>query len=295
VAPKKIYGPEQMPTLIAIVLQDNIRTTFGTQLPALREFIVSQPPNTYVGVFYLAVEAVENPTNGFQADLKKVAETLRAPKGQAELAPVSPYRLIAQLGDWMNTLPPARKEILLFSEGTDAMYPDSAPGQNQNMRVALDRTRDLGIPVWVIYTSDAFPPATRRQVEADPFGASEQGQPGPTSASSGQDPRVMNDASVGGRGSDAGGFASRSSALGGESSTRPRVEFNRANLKDLADKSGGKMLSSKESLPDIAPLLAEFRTLLAQQLVLEYEGEPPIKKVRMNRKLKDVKFLAPEK
>jgi hypothetical protein len=55
------------------------------------------------------------------------------------------------------------------------------------------------------------------------------------------------------------------------------------------------MLSSKESLPDIAPLLAEFRTLLAQQLVLEYEGEPPIKKVRMNRKLKDVKFLAPEK
>ncbi len=29
--------------------------------------------------------------------------------------------------------------------------------------------------------------------------------------------------------------------------------------------------------------------------VLEFEGESSIKKVKMNRKLRDVKFLAPEK
>jgi len=295
VAPSKLYNPEELPTVIAIVLQDNIRPAFGTQLPALRDFIVAQPQNTYVGIFYLAGQSIDNPTNGFQADLKKVAETLRAPKGQGELAPPSPYELIARLGEFMNRMPAARKEILFFSEGTDALYPDASPGQNRNMRVALDRTRDYGIPVWVIYTSDAFPPATRRVVEGDAVG--DQGATGPTSASSGIDARAMNDASVGGRGSDV--TPGRSSGQGGdafgESSTRPRVNFNTANLKDLADKSGGKMLSSKESLTDIAPLLEEFRTLLSRQLVLEYEGEPPIKKVKMNRKLQGVKLLAPEK
>ncbi|MGH9787182.1 MAG: hypothetical protein ACRD4U_00585 [Candidatus Acidiferrales bacterium] len=292
VAPKKLYNPEELPTLIAIVLQENIRQNFGTQMPALRDFILAQPQNTYVGVFYLAGDSIDNPTNGFQADLKKVAEVLRAPKGQAELAPPSPYTLIGKLGDWMNKMPAARKEILLFSEGTDAIYPDASPGQNRNVRVALDRTRDFGIPVWVVYT-DAFAPATRRQVEGDPFGGSEQGATGPTSASSGVDPRSMNDASVGGRSTDVS--PGRGSDPFAESSTRPRVSFNIANLKELADKSGGKMLSSKEALTDIVPLLEEFRTLLSRQLVLEYDGEPPVKKVKMNRKLQGVKLLAPER
>ncbi|MCI0403096.1 MAG: hypothetical protein L0212_06190 [Acidobacteria bacterium] len=294
VAPKKIYNPQELPTVIAVVLTENIRQDFGTQLPALRDFITSQPPNTYVGVFYLTSQSIDNPTKGFQADLKKVAETLRAPTGQGELAPPSPYELIARIGEFMNRMPPARKEILFFSEGTDAMYPDASPGQNRNIRVALDRTRDFGIPVWVVFTN-AIPPVTRRQAEAGAYGGSEQGQPGPTSASSGQDPRAMNDASYGGRGSDVMPSRPGGTIDTTESSARPRVEFNRANLKELADKSGGKMLSSKESLTDIAPLLAEFRKLLAQQLVLEFEGESSIRKVKMNRKFRDVKFLAPEK
>jgi hypothetical protein len=293
VAPTKIYRPEQLPTLIAIVLTENIRQDFGTQLPALKEFITSQPPNTYVGVFYLTSQSIDNPTKGFQADLTKVAEALRAPTGQGELAPPSPYELIARIAAFMDNLPPARKEILFFSEGTDAMYPDTSPGQNRNIRVALDRTRDFGIPVWVVFTN-AIPPVTRRQAEAGAYGGSEQGAPGPTSASSGMDQRAQTDASVGGRGTDVGGFSQRSSGFD-EPASRPRVEYNRSNLKELADKSGGKMLSSRDSLTDIAPFLAEFRTLLAQQLVLEFEGESSVKKVKMNLKLRNVKVLAPEK
>jgi hypothetical protein len=240
---------------------------------------------------------VDNPTNGFQADLKKVAETLRAPKGQAELAPPSPYTLIARIGAFMNNMPPARKEILLFSEGSDGIVPDASPGQNRNLRLALDNTRDAGIPVWGIYV-DAFPPASRVALgPSGGVGAGRGTQLGdtqtPGGGPGGVDPRSMGDATSGG-GTDAGAFGQRGSSLG-DTATRPRVNYNTSNLKYLTDKSGGKMLSSKESLTDIAPLLGEFRTLLAQQLVLEYEGEPPIKNVKMNRKLKGVKLLAPEK
>jgi hypothetical protein len=292
VTPKKVYAPGELPTLIAVVLQENIRQDFGTQLPALKEFITSQPANTYVGVFYLTSESIDNHTKGFQPDLKAVADTLRVPAGRADLAPPSPYESIARIGEYMHKMPAARKQILFFSEGTDALYPDAAPGQNRNMRMALERTRDYGIPVWAVYTN-ALPPA-RRQANEGAYGGSDQGNPGPTSASSGMDQRSMNDAAVGGRSTDAGGFYQGTSSFG-EPATGARVEFNRANLKELSDKSGGKMLSSKDSLPDIAPLLAEFRGLLRQQLVLEFEGEAGIKKVKMNRKLRGVKLLAPEK
>jgi len=294
VAPKKIYGPEELPTVIAIVLQDNIRPNFATQMPALRDFILAQPQNTFVGIFYLAADSVDNPTNGFQADLTKVAETLRAPKGQAELAPPSPYTLVAKLGAWMNTMPPARKEILLFSEGSDGIVPDASPGQNRNLRVALTNTRDVGIPVWVIYT-DAFPPSSRVALAAvDSANNPRQGDTQTPRGVGGPDTRAMNDVSTGGR-SGSEGFIGPSSGAFEDTGARPRVNYNTANLKELADKSGGKMLSSKESLTDIAPLLEEFRTLLSRQLVLEYDGEPPIKKVKMNRKISGVKVLAPEK
>ena len=152
VAPKRVYKIEELPTLIAVVLQENLSLDFGAQLPALRDFILAQPPNTYVGVFYMAAQGVENPTNGFSSDLKKVADTLRTPKGKAELAPASPYESMAKVVKWMANLPAARKEVLFFSEGSDSVAGDAAPGQNRNLRVAIGETHAAGVPVWVIYT-----------------------------------------------------------------------------------------------------------------------------------------------
>ena len=287
VAPKRVYKIEELPTLIAVVLQENLSLDFGAQLPALRDFILAQPPDTFVGVFYFSAQAVDNPTNGFSSDLNKVADTLRSPKGKAELAPASPYESMARVVKWMANLPAARKEVLFFSEGSDSVAGDAAPGQNRYLRAAVSETHEAGIPVWVIYTKGLRAPIR----VAENMASVRAGDTGGAPTAPGPDTRSMNDASSGGR----TGLGSGSSSTAFEdSSYRPLVDFGSANLKELADKSGGKLLVSKES-PDIRPFLDQFRTLLSRQFVLEYDGEPPIKKVRMNRKLKGVDLLAPEK
>ena len=287
VAPKRVYKIEELPTLIAVVLQENLSLDFGAQLPALRDFILAQPPNTYVGVFYMAAQGVENPTNGFSSDLKKVADTLRTPKGKAELAPASPYESMAKVVKWMANLPAARKEVLFFSEGSDSVAGDAAPGQNRNLRVAIGETHAAGVPVWVIYTKGLRAPIR----VAENMASVRAGDTGGAPTAPGPDTRSMNDASSGGT---TGLGSGASNTAFEDSSYRPRVDYGTANLKELADKSGGKVLVSKDS-PDIRPYLEQFRTLLSRQFVLEYDGEPPIKQVRMNRKLRDVKLLAPEK
>lgn len=291
VAPKRVYKIEELPTLIAVVLQENLSLDFGAQLPALRDFILAQPPNTYVGVFYMAAQGVENPTNGFSSDLKKVADTLRTPKGKAELAPASPYESMAKVVKWMANLPAARKEVLFFSEGSDSVAGDAAPGQNRNLRVAIGETHAAGVPVWVIYTKGLRAPIR----VAENMASVRAGDTGGAPTAPGPDTRAMNDASAGGSSALSGpGAPGPGGSAFEDSSYRPRVDYGAANLKELADKSGGKVLVSKDS-PDIRPYLEQFRTLLSRQFVLEYDGEPPIKQVRMNRKLRDVKLLAPEK
>lgn len=290
-APKRVYKIEELPTLIAVVLQENLSADFGAQLPALRDFVLAQPPNTYVGVFYMASQGVDNPTNGFSSDLPKAANTLRAPKGKAELAPASPYESMARVVKWMANLPAARKEVLFFSEGSDSVAGDAAPGQNRNLRVAVSETHAAGIPVWVVYTKGLRAPIR----VAENMASARAGDTGGAPTAPGPDPRAMNDASSGGSSALSGpGAPGPGSSAFEDSSYRPRVDYGISNLKELADKSGGKVLASKES-PDIRPFLDEFRTLLSRQFVLEYEGEPPIKQVKMNRKLRDVKLLAPEK
>ncbi len=275
--PTRILKPEELPTLLAIVLQDNQPPDFGVQLPALREFITSQPPNTFVGVFYLNGQTIDFalPPPHFFSDLPKVAAALRAPNGNQAAAPPSPYEKVTQIIAFMDSLPEARKEILLFSEGSDSIAAQSGatPQQNKMLVQAIRRSMQAGIPVWVVYAL-AFVPETRLTeiTGQGPLGREGQGKQAPSAeygamAAPGTDP-----------------FGSSGAAVSGS-----------AYLDYLADGTGAKVFSSGKFAVDIRPYLAEFNQLLKQQVVLEYQGEGDLKKVKMNRKLRGVNVLAPER
>ena len=275
--PVKVLKAEELPTLLAIVLQDNQPPDFGVQLSALREFITAQPPNTYVGVFYLNGQTIDFalPPPHFFSDLPRVANALRAPNGNPAAAPPSPYDKVAQIVAYMDSLPEARKEILLFSEGSDSIAAQSAatPQQNKMLVQAIKRSVQAGIPVWVVYVL-AFAPETRLTeiTGQGPLGREGQGKQAPSAeyggmAAPGTDP-----------------FGSAGAAVSGS-----------AYLDYLADATGAKVFSSGKFAVDIRPFLAEFNKLLHQQVVLEYQGDGELKKVKMNRKLRGVKMLAPER
>jgi len=295
-APARLYRPDEMPTVLAIVLQENQTPDFGTQLDALRDFILSQPPNTYVGIFYLSTQAIETAIL-FDSNLQKVAEALRAPKGMQDLAPPSPYDGIARLIAGMAQLPDARKEILWFAEGSDATVGDATAGQNPNLARALSVAQKAGIPVWVIFT-EATPPVGR-VLREEQAGAQTQGSLPPNVMAGGatgtaSSPPTTSGASaqstLTGPGSRLPGWDSF-----GASGTQPAVQYGVSYLNYLTERSGGKTFSAGKVPTDIRPFLDEFKKLMTQQVVLEYPSEEVLKKVKLQKKLKDVKLLAPKR
>ena len=285
--PARLYRPEEMPTVLAIVLQENQLAEFGTQLPALRDFILAQPPNTYVGVFYLSMQAVETAVM-FDSNLPKVAEALRAPKGMRDLAPPSPYISVAKLINGMAQLPDARKEILWFAEGSDATAGDATSGQNANLGQAVRHAQNAGIPVFVIYSA-AIPPSSRLVSDTSaasgtiPGSGQSAGQQTPGSSSGGRD--VFS-----GGGSPSGG----GSRMDDSSPYSPPVQYSISYLNYLADRTGGKVLTTKAA-PDIKPFLDQFRRLMTLQYVVEYPADETIKKLKLRQKIEDTKLLHPKR
>lgn len=266
--PARLYKPEEMPTVLALIFQDNQLPEFETQLDALREFILAQPTNTYIGVFYLSGQSVE-PAILFDANLQKVAEALRTPKGQQELAPPSPYASIANMVTYMAQLPDARKEILWFAEGSDPSAGSASDTQNRALAQAVEIAQKAGVPVFVVYCS-ALPPPSQLRGDSNPSAAGIPPTPGSPSGS--------------GAGS---GSADGPSAL--------RGQYNQIYLEHLAEHTGGKVFSAGKAATEIRPFLDEFRRLLALQYVVEYPQDQTIKKLKLRQKIEDTKLLHPQR
>ncbi|MFQ5776653.1 MAG: hypothetical protein ACE5IP_01450 [Terriglobia bacterium] len=302
-APTRLYDPDDLPTVLAIVLQENITSEFATQLPALRKFILNQPPNTYIVLVYLsASQNIDQPVPP-NAPRQKIADAVRAPKAMKELAPPNPYEPLARIMNYMYKMPDARKEILLFSEGTDALSDTAGAGQNRNVRRALEMAHQTGIPVWVVYTR-AIPPERRLQnIDESPLGSGSQ-IPGPSAPAAGpQDSTTAGQASaadrVFGGGAGGGGSFGGTQSTGGTSFSgrplAPPVQYGLNYLKYLSERSGGKMLSSGKFAADITPYLDEFERLLRQQYVLEFSAEESPKKIKVKRKIRGAKLRHPRR
>jgi len=134
---------------LAIVIDDSLRKTFGSQLQALTEFITSQPPSTSVGVFYASNGTVQVGSQ-FNTDLAAVAKTLRMPSS-AFGANSSVYQsLLQMIAGWPVT--GARREILLFSDGYDYLRGDRF---SPDVQLTIDKAQQAGIVIHAIYAVSA--------------------------------------------------------------------------------------------------------------------------------------------
>ncbi len=114
-----------------ILLDDDSTTaTLGTQLGDIRQFILTQPDSTKIGVAYMRngiAWIAQQPTN----DHALAAKALRLPLGMAS-ANGSPY---FSLSDLVKRWPKSdsRREVLMISDGYDRYY-----GQNDLLDPYLD-------------------------------------------------------------------------------------------------------------------------------------------------------------
>jgi hypothetical protein len=132
----------------AILIDNSVSTTLGNQFGDLKNFIIAQPKNTAVGVFYAANGTVQIASK-FNTNHEAVAKTLHLPLGA--LGGNSPS-IYLSLGDlikrhWTAT-PGVRREILVISSGVDRLNPGV---QDPYFDSTLDLVQRAGVVVHTIY------------------------------------------------------------------------------------------------------------------------------------------------
>ncbi len=107
------------PLSIAIVIQEDLTSTFNLQLTDIRDFIRGLPKGTRVMTVYSRSGSI-NVRQRFTDDLELAANSLRIVSGSPTMGPRSPYDGVEQVLGRFDSVPAGRRAILLFSDGLDA-------------------------------------------------------------------------------------------------------------------------------------------------------------------------------
>ena len=131
-----------------VLIDDAIDTGVGSRLDDIREFMLTQPATTAIGVAYIrygTVQIVQNLTK----DHAQAGKALRLPIGASGAA--NPYLSIPDLiKRWPES--PVRREILMLSDGVNRLQ----DGPNDfYLAEAVDRAQRAGIQISTIYCSGA--------------------------------------------------------------------------------------------------------------------------------------------
>ena len=139
---------------IAILIDDGLRSSFGTQLDDLKKFVTALPEGTQVLVGYMRFGTVES-KGGFSADHAAVANEIRVPLSSAG-ASASPYFCLSDFAKkWpSNALGP--RFVLMLTNGVDP-YNGSTSLLNQDspyVEAAQADAQRAGIAVYAIAYTD---------------------------------------------------------------------------------------------------------------------------------------------
>lgn len=114
-----IRSASTTPLSIALVIQEDLTSTFNLQLTDIRDFIRRLPKGTRVMTVYSRSGSVDV-RQRFTDDLDLAAKSLRIVSGSPTMGPRSPYDGVDQVLGRFDSVPAGRRAILLFSDGLDS-------------------------------------------------------------------------------------------------------------------------------------------------------------------------------
>ncbi|MGI9054226.1 MAG: hypothetical protein ACR2F2_00340 [Pyrinomonadaceae bacterium] len=149
-----IRSVSNTPLSIAILVQDDLNTSFNLELKRIGQFIRQLPAGSKVLVAYLSGGSVQI-RQKFTADLEKAAESLRIVTGSRFSAPRNPYESIIDVLNRFDALPNGRRAILLFSDGLDISNGliSSSPGQSVDLDRAISRAQRRSVAIYSFYSA----------------------------------------------------------------------------------------------------------------------------------------------
>ncbi len=147
---------ERAPLSLAVLVQDDLVSSVGTEIAGLAKFIRAQPPGTRVMVGYVRAGSVQI-RQRFTADLERAAKSLRIPIGSANAAPFNPYVQVIEALRRFESQPLGRRALLLVSDGLDTSrgLDSSSPTQSLDLQRAINEAQRRSVAAYAIYAPSA--------------------------------------------------------------------------------------------------------------------------------------------
>lgn len=148
-----IRSVTEAPLSLAILIQDDLESSFNLQLADIREFIRKLPRGSRVMVGYLRGGGVQI-RQRFTEDLDRAADSLRIVASSASVAPRNPYDGLMDALNRFDALPAGRRAVLIFSDGLDTSQglSNSSPSLSSDLDRAILRAQRRSVAVFSIYS-----------------------------------------------------------------------------------------------------------------------------------------------
>lgn len=147
-----LRGYGYSPVTVAILIQEDLVPSVGTDIKLLANFVRGLPKGSRVMVGYLRTGSLQV-RQKFTNDLEKAAKALRPPSGFASAGPYNPYVEVIEALKKFEAQPLGRRAVLLVSDGLDLSrgVDSSAPTQSIDLQRAVNESQRRSVAIYGFY------------------------------------------------------------------------------------------------------------------------------------------------
>ena len=151
-----IRRPNEVPLTLALLLQDDLVSSVGSDTKRFAEFIAHLPLGSRVMVAYIRSGSLDV-RRKFTIDLEKAAASVRPPFGLARGHSFQPYIEIIEALRRFDSQPAGRRAIVVVSDGLDiGRGIDSAsPSQSVDLQRAIREAQRRATAIYSLYAPSA--------------------------------------------------------------------------------------------------------------------------------------------
>ena len=151
-----IRGPAESPMSLALILQDDLVSSIGTETKGLASFVRRMPDGTRVMIGYIRSGSLDL-RRKFTPDLERAASGLRPPLGLASAGAFNPYVEIIEALRRFDSQAAGRRALIVVSDGLDISRgaDSSTAGQSVDLQRAINEAQRRSVAIYSIYAPSA--------------------------------------------------------------------------------------------------------------------------------------------
>ena len=151
-----IRRPSDNPISLAILLQDDLVSSIGTEARGIADFVHRLPNGSRVMIGYIRSGSLDL-RRKFTPDLERAASGLRPPLGLASAGAFNPFVEIIEALRRFDSQPAGRRALIVVSDGLDVSrgVDSSAPGQSVDLQRAITEAQRRSVAIYSIYAPGA--------------------------------------------------------------------------------------------------------------------------------------------